>query len=199
MKTKLLALASVAALGFMAPAQAAIVVDVNGKNNATIDSPQNPAKFKTVFLGQGRYVFSFTQGAYTAHNRFGGAVNGCEGDSGCTRGWETNVRWIIGNDTANVFKMGDFGPDKVNGPYYRTSALAFAASSAFSQNVTIGAGGSNVSFYIFDPQTNDNVGGVSVLAAGVPEPATWAMMIMGFGLIGGAYRSRRTQGTVRFA
>ena len=29
------------------------------------------------------------------------------------------------------------------------------------------------------------------LGAGVPEPATWAMMIGGFGLIGGAMRSRR--------
>ncbi len=28
------------------------------------------------------------------------------------------------------------------------------------------------------------------LAAGVPEPATWAMMIVGFGLVGGAMRTR---------
>jgi hypothetical protein len=34
-------------------------------------------------------------------------------------------------------------------------------------------------------------------AAAVPEPATWAMMIMGFGLVGAAMR-RRTA-TVRFA
>ena len=33
--------------------------------------------------------------------------------------------------------------------------------------------------------------------AAVPEPATWAMMLGGFGLIGGAMRRRRT--TVRFA
>lgn len=35
--------------------------------------------------------------------------------------------------------------------------------------------------------------------AGVPEPATWAMMIMGFGLIGGSLRSRRTRTTVSYA
>lgn len=35
---------------------------------------------------------------------------------------------------------------------------------------------------------------VNVLAA-VPEPATWAMMIGGFGLIGGALRRRRNLGT----
>ncbi len=33
----------------------------------------------------------------------------------------------------------------------------------------------------------------------VPEPATWAMMILGFGLVGGAMRSARTQAKIRFA
>jgi hypothetical protein len=33
----------------------------------------------------------------------------------------------------------------------------------------------------------------------VPEPATWAMMIFGFGLVGGAMRRRKQQITVRFA
>jgi hypothetical protein len=36
------------------------------------------------------------------------------------------------------------------------------------------------------------------LGAGVPEPATWAMMIGGFGLVGGAMR-RRTRTSVTFA
>lgn len=42
----------------------------------------------------------------------------------------------------------------------------------------------------------DNIN-VSPLAAAVPEPATWAMMIGGFGLVGASLRRRRT--TVRFA
>ncbi len=33
--------------------------------------------------------------------------------------------------------------------------------------------------------------GTFTLAAGVPEPATWAMLILGFGVVGGAMRSRR--------
>ena len=41
------------------------------------------------------------------------------------------------------------------------------------------------------------------VAAGVPEPATWAMMILGFGLVGGALRTantrRRQKVAVRFA
>jgi hypothetical protein len=33
---------------------------------------------------------------------------------------------------------------------------------------------------------------ISTAAAAVPEPASWAMMISGFGLVGGAMRSRKT-------
>jgi len=36
----------------------------------------------------------------------------------------------------------------------------------------------------------DNVSLTGPQAAGVPEPATWAMMIMGFGAIGGIMRRR---------
>ncbi|QKR99068.1 PEPxxWA-CTERM sorting domain-containing protein [Sphingomonas sp. CL5.1] len=59
-------------------------------------------------------------------------------------------------------------------------------------------------------QTNDNVPGqylfqvragqviVPPPTGGVPEPATWAMMILGFGAVGGIMRRRRTT-TLRFA
>ncbi|KQS04035.1 hypothetical protein ASG11_07050 [Sphingomonas sp. Leaf357] len=39
----------------------------------------------------------------------------------------------------------------------------------------------------------------SPAASAVPEPATWAMMIGGFGMVGGALRSRRRKTTVSFA
>lgn len=35
--------------------------------------------------------------------------------------------------------------------------------------------------------------------APVPEPTTWAMMIAGFGLVGGAMRYRKSKQAVRFA
>lgn len=38
---------------------------------------------------------------------------------------------------------------------------------------------------------NQGVDNVSVFAAGIPEPATWAMLISGFGMIGFAARRRR--------
>jgi hypothetical protein len=41
--------------------------------------------------------------------------------------------------------------------------------------------------------------GVLAVTAAVPEPATWAMMIGGFGMVGGAMRYRRRQPKVSFA
>ena len=47
--------------------------------------------------------------------------------------------------------------------------------------------------YTFRTYTDNAVGGA------VPEPATWAMMLAGFGLTGAALRRRRQQATVSFA
>lgn len=43
----------------------------------------------------------------------------------------------------------------------------------------------------FEKQTRYLTGGsISAVAAAVPEPATWALMILGFGLVGAAMRKR---------
>jgi len=82
---------------------------------------------------------------------------------------------------------------------------------------TIALGNGTYSFYTgpnccIDPMGSPvkvTVSGVTSVAPGtlqptpgaVPEPATWAMMIGGFGMVGGAMRSarRRTKTTVSFA
>jgi hypothetical protein len=49
--------------------------------------------------------------------------------------------------------------------------------------------------------TSIHVGGLfngQIRNAPVPEPATWAMMLMGFGMVGGALRRKRKGGTLRF-
>jgi hypothetical protein len=50
-----------------------------------------------------------------------------------------------------------------------------------------------VSAGVFTPTDSDFFLPARLL--GVPEPATWAMMIVGFGLVGGALRRRRTAAT----
>jgi hypothetical protein len=47
------------------------------------------------------------------------------------------------------------------------------------------ADGNNAEIADFAPNAS------SFRATAVPEPSTWAMMIMGFGMVGGAMRSNR--------
>ena len=68
--------------------------------------------------------------------------------------------------------------------------FGFSSTTAFS-SVRV-ASGSNPG------QETYNLDNLRFAAGAVPEPATWAMLILGFGVIGGAMRTRQ-QAKVRFA
>ncbi len=63
------------------------------------------------------------------------------------------------------------------------------------------AAAQNVNFFILDYPYNDNAGGVSFAlddgiappTGAVPEPATWALLVAGFAVIGSALRRRQRQ------
>lgn len=112
---------------------------------------------------------------------------------------------LMTNDTAyfnNVF-IGDAngtdpgyqGSQRLNFNYLNGSAAFLFGDLNFDANVN--------NTYRFDLTANGNtlttyakVG--SGFAAAVPEPATWAMMVLGFGVAGASMRSRRKL-AVRFA
>lgn len=82
----------------------------------------------------------------------------------------------FGNNGTTVTNMG-----------WELRNFAFTASSA-STTLTFSS----------DPATSGSNFGMAldnVMIAAVPEPATWLMMLFGFGLIGGALRSRKKQMT----
>lgn len=143
----------------------------------------------TIALGAGTYNITPTAGGFT---RFS-SVSGCDGlGENCSQGYEfsyiikfngTEIKFGDGN--AN----GGIGPISPGNGYFATAAQAFANATGGSFTLAAPA---NVDFYIFDDFIGDNSGTITLDVTAVPEPATWAMMIAGFGLVGGAMRRRKT-------
>lgn len=87
-----------------------------------------------------------------------------------------------------------FGQDvTLNGVSYHTLYIAN------DNDFVPGKAGPN-QFYVFGFQDSDLAGLVAQQIGAVPEPTSWAMMILGMGVVGGAMRRRqKTRITVRFA
>ena len=63
--------------------------------------------------------------------------------------------------------------------------------SVLGANGTFTAASTGVlNLYYWDSNSGDNFGSIAFNIAAVPEPATWALMILGFGAVGGAMRRR---------
>jgi hypothetical protein len=79
------------------------------------------------------------------------------------------------------------------------SGGAFNGDQSIGRRMTYTFGGKTVTSVVFSSSQNsfefDNIATVSA----VPEPATWAMMIMGFGLAGSAVRNSRRKAAATFA
>lgn len=188
MKQLTLAVA-MACMAMTAPVGAATIVNLDGVTNASMDG----ANAVSVALGAGTYKLRFTKDKFEAFTRFSSVV-GCNAAGGsCRQGFENSARYLIGESTflfGDGAASGGLGPIS-GGGYFDTAARSFANSAAYSQMFKLAAP-SNVKFFILDDFLSDNSGGISLSIAAVPEPATWAMMIIGFGTIGFAARRRRT-------
>ncbi len=94
---------------------------------------------------------------------------------------------------------------KLNGTTLAAAGGTFGSWTAFSANSGFVTGLNTLTFTTTNlRQATGNPAGLRVeftnsSIAAVPEPATWAMMIMGFGLIGGALRSRKAGVTTKVA
>jgi len=74
-----------------------------------------------------------------------------------------------------------------NGSFYADTNDELVPQPLFAQF----AGPTTITFAAGDGTRNDNFGGVSLRFTAVPEPATWAVMLLGFGGIGAMLRTRR--------
>lgn len=182
-------LAAVAVCALAVPASAATIVNLDGIANAS----QTGANAVTVNLSAGTYELRFVEDQYKAFTRWN-YVQGCD-ESGlhCRTGWENSARYVIGDETyyfGDSSASGGYGPVVEELAYFQTADLSFANALGYSARFTLSEA-SEVSFYIYDNQLRDNSGGVSLSISAVPEPATWAMLISGFGLVGLTARRRK--------
>ncbi len=117
------------------------------------------------FLAAGSYTFSFD---YSGNQRGAAA---------------SSFSAFISDGGANTPFSVTLGPLASNAPW-TTYSGTFSVLTAGNYNISFDqqAGPGNIGNLI------DNV----ALRSAVPEPATWAMMILGFGLVGGAMRRRRS-------
>jgi hypothetical protein len=116
---------------------------------------------------------------------------------------------LAGAATFNNFEFNLFGGN--------ATSVAFMVSDnmgeLFTFNADLGNGANRFGFVGIDGQTISNVafstvGGIAdvrqirldeTLATAVPEASTWAMMLVGFGMMGAAMRYRRRSTSTAFA
>ncbi|RYY42261.1 MAG: PEP-CTERM sorting domain-containing protein, partial [Sphingomonadales bacterium] len=94
------------------------------------------------------------------------------------------------DSAAGVPQLGILDPTSGRGQLQEITALDLAAYDAIGWNVNFDVL-ANAGYRFSTAQV--------AFAAGVPEPTTWALLIGGFGMIGGTMRRRNGATTVRFA
>jgi hypothetical protein len=161
---KLLALAAVATMGVASPAFAGTVINLDATDYTKSAVTQN--------FAAGDYLVSFVdKGLYEAWAPAAPALGN----------WEDRYSVTVNGVTTQ------FNP--FSGARFGTTDAAFAAFRNLTSTFSL-AQATNVTFSIPDFPTSfgDNAGGVSLNVSAVPEPATWAMMFLGFMGMGVALR-----------
>lgn len=188
--------AAVAAMALTAPAQAAVISfdGLSGGNGSVFTGPYVEDGF-TVSAGRGDVfegqIFGNPEPSLVVGSVFGGGPIG-------------SVQVLGG-----VFNFNSFDLSTQNGTGEYQVEGFFNGSSVFSLVGSLSPGGfqtisglagniDQLNFILTANGTSVNLDNIDVSAA-VPEPATWAFMILGFGAIGGALRRRKTNVKVSYA
>ena len=173
----------------------------------------------TVALGAGTYRVTYAGtaggGAYDAFN-YWGTVTGCNGTgSDCATGWSNHFAIDLGGGNGTGYGLATVGGNRevfdtagralseFSSRTLQSASLAqiggnanyfMAGGNAYTdvmQPITFTLGSAqNVRFFVIDSFYSDNIGGVSLNVAAIPEPSAWALLILGFGAVGGAMRRK---------
>src|SRR6476661_1716401 len=181
MRKIMLALAGATALTAASAANAAVTIGTNGATNGTAASTiTNPTllEFDTTNASAGSYssFFQFNNDIYTA---------------GVFSATASTVP--IAGTTVSLLQLFT-GGSVVGGVYSGGTLVPGGSASGSSNSLTMSVNltpGTNYTFVYGGNLTNSgNISGNAAFAA-VPEPATWGLMLLGFGGIGMALRRRR--------
>ncbi len=180
---------SMAAIALPGAAHAAIVIDIEQVGSDVIGTVSGSLDL-TGLTNNGTILNSI--GVRGTPGFFGGGANGrLQAYTGITG----PVNWGTGGVTFPSSASGDlfaFNPDFIGSPrifvpigYASNSAISSTASFAGATLASLGLDAGVYSYTAPNDTITVNIGQLGA----VPEPATWAFMIFGFGAIGGALRS----------
>jgi hypothetical protein len=161
--------------------------------------------FATTITGS----LQFGSGSPNFYDQANGFVPGGFGNTGGTAvaiGAGTEFGFMDGAnfDTANFTENSLVLTDVVSGGATNWTQIFTANSAGFFNSIALGDNNfSGLTYGVANDTLTVNWVGTEQRQAtyaanftfgggAVPEPATWAMMILGFGLVGGAMRSRRS-------
>lgn len=91
----------------------------------------------------------------------------------------------------NTVPLVPFSPSRNVQNFLASPLPAFSASSIYNFKINVGPTPTILYFGVMDGQFSDNGGRFDISVSGVPEPASWALLISGFGLVGATMRRRR--------
>ncbi len=186
LKTRLAAVAAamLVSTAIVAPASAQVLANDNGGDGYIVDGPA--PYFYTLYGSDNGFSTGFDGPVTTTFSAVAAS------DFTQSFIWKYTTDDVSGSsfDKAGYFIGTDFFQLSTDGlPQGSTTSGVITISVA--QGQTFGA-------YVL---ATDNVLGRGSISFGnaVPEPATWALMILGFGAVGGAMRRRQVKTSVRFA
>jgi hypothetical protein len=110
----------------------------------------------------------------------------------------TNFELLDDSPTGVIAEVYDNGTqlfsDTLTGPGANESTETPGQSTAFSDTLSLKAG-DTLSFAVNNDGNflDDSTGLTATISSAVPEPASWALMLVGFGGLGVAMRARRTK------
>ena len=197
---KKLLIGALCAVAMTGAAQAAVVnIDSTSATGTTLNLSAGTYSFGAVGTAAGGAYNAYSYQA-SGFNPIVPAVSGCSATgTNCASGFRSNFTITVGGVTTH-YNLSGSGSSTANN--FQTATQALAAFQAGPVYQTLGnvstispltftlASNAAVTFAVDDDLLFDNTGGVSLNVAAVPEPASWAMMIVGVGLVGGALRRR---------